>query len=147
MPKRAASATKGSNATSAPKGAKGRAGVRKGGSSSSSSSGPTKRKAPASSSSSRSSSSSSSGGRKPLARTIRKRTQHPHSDEEALAEAQRELAEGATAKTAASAFVHEEMHAMKEGSKKVRSPAQAIAVGLSKARRAGIPVPEKCVPR
>lgn len=35
------------------------------------------------------------------------------------------------------------MHELKEGkSVHVRTPAQAVAVGLAKARRAGIPVPE-----
>lgn len=31
---------------------------------------------------------------------------------------------------------------MKEGSAKIKTQAQAVAVGLSKARKAGIPVPE-----
>lgn len=43
----------------------------------------------------------------PLARTERKRKTHPHSDAEALSLAKQDLAEGASAKTAASYFVHE----------------------------------------
>lgn len=43
--------------------------------------------------------------------------------------------------TQAGAFVREEMRKLKHGgSSHVRSPRQAIAVGLSEARRAGIPV-------
>lgn len=40
--------------------------------------------------------------------------------------------------TQASAFVREEMHHMKEGKHGSESRAQAIAIGLSKARRAGV---------
>ena len=40
--------------------------------------------------------------------------------------------------TQAGEFVREEMHAMKKGSGNVRSRKQAIAIGLSEARRSGV---------
>ncbi|PTL83224.1 hypothetical protein [Vitiosangium sp. GDMCC 1.1324] len=43
--------------------------------------------------------------------------------------------------TQAGEFVREEMHHMKEGRHGPESPRQAIAVGLSKARRAGVRLP------
>jgi hypothetical protein len=55
--------------------------------------------------------------------------------------AKRDLREGKSPKTAAGEFVHEEIDHVREGKHGVRSPQQAIAIGLSKARRAGIPVP------
>jgi hypothetical protein len=55
--------------------------------------------------------------------------------------AKEDLREGKSPKTAAGEFVHEEIEHVREGKHGVRSPQQAIAIGLSKARRAGIPVP------
>jgi hypothetical protein len=49
---------------------------------------------------------------------------------------------GTRASTAAGAFVHEEMHKRKRG-RGARSRKQAIAIGLSKARRAGVAVKKK----
>src|SRR5687767_1257760 len=43
--------------------------------------------------------------------------------------------------TQASAFVEEEIHAIRRGEHGARSPEQAIAIGLSKARRAGVALP------
>lgn len=43
--------------------------------------------------------------------------------------------------TAAGEFVREEIEEMKKGKSDARSEEQAIAIGLSKARRAGIEVP------
>ena len=40
--------------------------------------------------------------------------------------------------TQAGEFIREEMHALKKGSGNVRSRQQAIAIGLSEARRAGV---------
>lgn len=48
-----------------------------------------------------------------------------------------------SASTKAGKYVKEEMHAMKSGSKKVKTRKQAIAVGLSRARKAGIKVGKK----
>jgi hypothetical protein len=40
-------------------------------------------------------------------------------------------------------FVREEMHHKRSGKHKVKNRKQAIAIGLSKARKAGVRVPEK----
>jgi Family of unknown function (DUF6496) len=52
---------------------------------------------------------------------------------------------GKSASTQAGEFIREEMHHIREGKHGARSTKQAIAVGLSKARRAGVnlPPPEK----
>ena len=54
--------------------------------------------------------------------------------------AKKDLKLGKSASTAAGEFVHEEIEHVREGKHGARSPQQAIAIGLSKARRAGIPV-------
>ena len=46
--------------------------------------------------------------------------------------------EGKAPTTQAGEFVREEMHHVREGKHGARSPKQAIAIGLSKARRAGV---------
>ena len=43
--------------------------------------------------------------------------------------------------TQAGEFVREEIHHIREGKHGARSPKQAIAIGLSKARRAGVQLP------
>src|SRR5438270_13903185 len=55
--------------------------------------------------------------------------------------AQKALREGKRPSTAAGEFVHEEIEHVREGKHGARSPQQAIAIGLSKARRAGVPLP------
>jgi hypothetical protein len=47
---------------------------------------------------------------------------------------------GKRASTAAGEFVHEEMDHIRHGKHGARSSKQAIAIGLSKARRAGVPL-------
>jgi len=54
--------------------------------------------------------------------------------------AKEDLREGKSPTTAAGEFVHEEMDHIREGKHGARSTKQAIAIGLSKARRAGIPL-------
>jgi hypothetical protein len=54
--------------------------------------------------------------------------------------AKEDLREGKSPATAAGEFVHEEIEHVREGKHGARSPKQAIAIGLSKARRAGIPL-------
>jgi hypothetical protein len=49
--------------------------------------------------------------------------------------------EGKSASTQAGEYVHEEMEHVREGKHGARSAKQAIAIGLSKARRAGVKVP------
>ena len=59
--------------------------------------------------------------------------------------AHRDAAEGKSASTQAGEFVREEMHHIREGKHGARNAKQAIAIGLSKARRAGVKLaaPEK----
>lgn len=57
-----------------------------------------------------------------------------------LNRAKEDLREGKSPSTAAGEFVHEEIEHVREGKHGARSPQQAIAIGLSKARRAGIPL-------
>ena len=64
-------------------------------------------------------------------------------EQETARRAQRDLKEGKSASTAAGEFVHEEIEHIREGKHGARSPQQAIAIGLSKARRAGVPLPPK----
>jgi hypothetical protein len=58
-----------------------------------------------------------------------------------LEKAKEDLREGKSASTAAGEFVHEEIDHVREGKHGARSAKQAIAIGLSKARRAGVPLP------
>jgi len=52
--------------------------------------------------------------------------------------AREDAREGKSASTQAGEFVREEMHHIREGKHGARSARQAIAIGLSKARRAGV---------
>ena len=63
----------------------------------------------------------------------------------ALKRARRDARTGKKPSTQAGEFIREEMHALHQGSGNVRSRQQAIAIGLSEARRAGIKlgVPQK----
>jgi hypothetical protein len=51
------------------------------------------------------------------------------------------LREGKRPTTAAGEFVREEIEHIRRGEHGARSPQQAVAIGLSKARRAGVPLP------
>jgi hypothetical protein len=53
-------------------------------------------------------------------------------------QAQKAKREGKSPSTQAGAFVHEEIEHIREGKHGARSTKQAIAIGLSKARRAGV---------
>ncbi len=55
--------------------------------------------------------------------------------------ARKDLKEGKRPTTAAGEFVKEEMEHVRRGKHGARSTKQAIAIGLSKARRAGVPLP------
>lgn len=54
--------------------------------------------------------------------------------------AERDLRRGKSASTAAGEFVKEEIEHVRQGKHGARSAKQAIAIGLSKARRAGVPL-------
>jgi Family of unknown function (DUF6496) len=64
---------------------------------------------------------------------------------ETVERARKAKRKGKSASTQAGEFVREEMHHIREGKHGARSSKQAIAIGLSKARRAGVnlPPPEK----
>jgi len=59
-------------------------------------------------------------------------------ERETLERAREDAREGKSPSTQAGEFVREEIHHVREGKHGVRSPQQAIAIGLSKARRAGV---------
>ena len=62
-------------------------------------------------------------------------------EKETIERAQEDAREGKSPSTQAGEFVREEIHHVREGKHGVRSPQQAIAIGLSKARKAGVKLP------
>jgi hypothetical protein len=62
-------------------------------------------------------------------------------EKETIRRAKKDKAEGKAPSTQAGEFVREEMDHIREGKHGARSPQQAIAIGLSKARRAGVDLP------
>src|SRR5205823_5367738 len=58
-----------------------------------------------------------------------------------IEKARQDKEEGKSPSTQAGEFVREEMHHIREGKHGARSTKQAIAIGLSKARRAGVKLP------
>src|SRR5437016_2934846 len=62
-------------------------------------------------------------------------------EQETLERAEEDKREGKAPSTQAGEFVREEMHHIREGKHGARSTKQAIAIGLSKARRAGVDLP------
>jgi len=62
-------------------------------------------------------------------------------EQETLERAEEDRREGKAPTTQAGEFVREEIHHVREGKHGARSTKQAIAIGLSKARRAGVPLP------
>ena len=59
-------------------------------------------------------------------------------EDETIERAHEDEREGLSPSTQAGEFVREEMEHIREGEHGARSPQQAIAIGLSKARRAGV---------
>src|SRR5436189_284489 len=59
-------------------------------------------------------------------------------EQETIEAARRDKRQGKSASTQAGEFVREEMHHIREGKHGAASAKQAIAIGLSKARRAGV---------
>src|SRR5215210_974373 len=66
-------------------------------------------------------------------------------EKKTLERARKDKRQGKSPSTQAGEFVSEEIHHVREGKHGARSTKQAIAIGLSKARRAGVrlPPPEK----
>jgi len=63
------------------------------------------------------------------------------AEEEVVERARKDKEEGKSPSTQAGEFVREEMHHVREGRHGAHSLQQAIAIGLSKARRAGVDLP------
>src|SRR5687768_961720 len=61
-------------------------------------------------------------------------------EQKTLQRARRDAAEGKSPSTQAGEFVREQIHHIREGKHGARSTKQAIAIGLSEARRAGVPL-------
>jgi hypothetical protein len=62
-------------------------------------------------------------------------------DRETIERAREDAREGKSPSTQAGEFVREEMHHIREGKHGAASTKQAIAIGLSKARRSGVKLP------
>lgn len=62
-------------------------------------------------------------------------------EQDTIRRARRDAAEGKSPSTQAGEFVREEIEHVREGKHGARSAKQAIAIGLSKARRAGVKLP------
>src|SRR5689334_21888525 len=62
-------------------------------------------------------------------------------EKKTIERARQDAREGKAPSTQAGEFVREEMDHIREGKHGARSPEQAIAIGLSKARRAGVKLP------
>jgi hypothetical protein len=62
-------------------------------------------------------------------------------ERQTIERAKRDKREGKAPTTQAGEFVREELHHIREGKHGARSTKQAIAIGLSKARRAGVELP------
>jgi hypothetical protein len=62
-------------------------------------------------------------------------------EKKTLERAKKDKTEGKAPSTQAGEFVKEEMDHVREGKHGARSAKQAIAIGLSKARRAGVKLP------
>jgi Family of unknown function (DUF6496) len=63
--------------------------------------------------------------------------------EKAITRARKDAKQGKSPSTQAGEFVREEIRSIRRGKHGARSPKQAIAIGLSEARRAGVKVPLK----
>ncbi len=66
-------------------------------------------------------------------------------DRETIRRAREDAKEGKSPSTQAGEFVREEMHHVREGKHGASSNKQAIAIGLSKARKAGVKLPPRKV--
>jgi hypothetical protein len=64
-------------------------------------------------------------------------------DKKIIEKARQDAREGKSPSTQAGEFVREEMHHIREGKHGARNTKQAIAIGLSEARRAGVKLPPR----
>ena len=64
-------------------------------------------------------------------------------EKKTIKKAQKDKREGKSPSTQAGEFVHEEIEEIREGKHGAKNTKQAIAIGLSKARRAGVDIPDK----
>ncbi|HEX6839765.1 MAG TPA: DUF6496 domain-containing protein [Polyangia bacterium] len=64
-------------------------------------------------------------------------------EKKTIERAKEDKREGKSASTQAGEFVKEEMHHIREGKHGAKSTKQAIAIGLSKARRSGVKLPPR----
>ena len=62
-------------------------------------------------------------------------------EKKTLERARRDRQQGKAPSTQAGEFIREEMHHIREGKHGARSAKQAVAIGLSKARRSGVKLP------
>src|SRR6188474_534374 len=62
-------------------------------------------------------------------------------DKTTIKKAKKDKAEGKSASTQAGEFIHDEIKKIRRGKHGARSAKQAIAIGLSEARRAGVKLP------
>ena len=65
-------------------------------------------------------------------------------EKKTIERAKRDKRQGKAPTTQAGEFVREEIHHIREGKHSARSTKQAIAIGLSKARRSGVELPPPC---
>jgi hypothetical protein len=63
------------------------------------------------------------------------------AERKTIERAQKDAREGKSSSTQAGEFVREEMHHVREGKHGARNTKQAIAIGLSRARKAGVKLP------
>src|SRR3954469_4799972 len=68
---------------------------------------------------------------------------NPMPEKATIERARRDARQGKAPSTQAGEFVREEMHHIRQGKHGAASTKQAIAIGLSKARRAGVKLPAK----
>jgi hypothetical protein len=81
------------------------------------------------------------GGLAGIQTSSRRRNYVVMPEEDAVERAREDKREGFSPSTQAGEFVREEVEHIREGKHGARSPQQAIAIGLSKARRAGVKLP------
>src|SRR5437868_2964530 len=77
----------------------------------------------------------------PIAVFLHTNRRNTMPEKKTIERAKKDKNEGKSPSTQAGEFVHEEIEHVREGKHGARSTQQAIAIGLSKARRAGVELP------